>query len=246
MFVIEDAAQAVGTQVGDRPAGAWGDISVFSFGQGKIIDAELGGALLTDDEKLCTEVQKILADVPVWDDHLADLADQWNQIYWALHQFEAKNALLLQFYPQLFNLYRDLIVYRLPCSFWKTLPGALEKLPANLLNRAQIAALYDDRLRGLPIQILSRTEDAALWRYPLLVTPDRRDELLNHLWQNGFYDVTRWYPSLRHMLSALAPDIHIPPTPGADELSAAVINLPVHINSVTAMQLADTICRYFQ
>jgi dTDP-4-amino-4,6-dideoxygalactose transaminase len=245
ILVIEDAAQAIGTKVEGKPSGGWGDVSVFSFGQGKIVDMELGGALLTDDERLSKEVEKILADVPVWDKHLADLTEQWDQIYWALHQFESKNSRLPQFYSQLFEIYKELIAYRLPPSFWAGLPEALEELPDNLQNRAQIATLYDDRLRGFPIHTLSRSEDSALWRYPLLVAPDRRDDLLRHLWQNGFYDVTCWYPSLRYMLSGLVPDGFIPPTPGADKLSAEIINLPVRISPDAAIRTADAICRYF-
>lgn len=245
VLVIEDAAQAVGAQVEGKAAGSWGDVSVFSFGQGKIIDTELGGALLTDNAGFYAEVERILADALEWDDHLADLTDQWNQIYWALHQFEAKNARLPQFYRQLYEIYRDLIVYRLPSSFWTGLPDALEELPANLHNRLEIAALYTDRLRGLPVHTLSHIEHAALWRYPLRAAPQRRDDLLHHLWQNGFYDVTRWYPSLRHMLSALVPDQPVPPTPGADILSAEIINLPARTSAGEASRLANAICRYF-
>lgn len=243
--VIEDAAQALSVQVDGKPVGAWGDISVFSFGQGKIVDVELGGVLFADDAQLDAEIEKTLVAAPLWDEHLADLTDQWDQIYWALHQFESRNARLPQLYPQLFDLYKELIVYRLPPSFWTSLPDALEELPANLQKRAEIAALYGERLRGLPLQTLSCPKDWPLWRYPLLVGPDRRDDLLQHLWQNGFYEVTRWYPSLRHMLAALMPGDLVPPTPNADILSAAIINLPVRIGEKTAIQLADTICSYF-
>jgi dTDP-4-amino-4,6-dideoxyglucose len=55
VFVLEDAALALGATVEDRPAGAWGDASIFSFGLGKIVDAEVGGALLTDDSRLALE-----------------------------------------------------------------------------------------------------------------------------------------------------------------------------------------------
>jgi dTDP-4-amino-4,6-dideoxygalactose transaminase len=45
--VIEDACQATGATVQGRPAGAWGDVGVLSFGGSKLLSAGRGGALLT-------------------------------------------------------------------------------------------------------------------------------------------------------------------------------------------------------
>src|SRR5262249_56150603 len=43
----EDAAQCPGATVQGRPAGAWGDVGVLSFGGSKLLSAGRGGALLT-------------------------------------------------------------------------------------------------------------------------------------------------------------------------------------------------------
>src|SRR5215831_17047378 len=45
--VVEDAAQCPGASVQGRPAGAWGDVGVLSFGGSKLLSAGRGGALLT-------------------------------------------------------------------------------------------------------------------------------------------------------------------------------------------------------
>jgi perosamine synthetase len=45
--VVEDAAQASGATVEGRPAGAWGDVGVLSFGGSKLLTAGRGGAILT-------------------------------------------------------------------------------------------------------------------------------------------------------------------------------------------------------
>lgn len=245
VIVIEDAAQAVGAVSDGRPAGAWGEISIFSFGPGKIVDVEGGGTLLTDDERLARDIERVLADTPLWNDRLAGLTDQWNQIYWALHQYETHNTALPGLYPQLFDIYQELIAYRLPPVWWSDLPEALRDLPANLRHRAEIAALYDDRLNHAPLSALPRSDGAALWRYPLLVPPDQRDPLLRHLWQQNFHEITRWYPSLRPMLAALRPDLSIPPTPAADQLSAEIVNLPVDTDKAAAARLAEAIQQFF-
>jgi dTDP-4-amino-4,6-dideoxygalactose transaminase len=251
VYVIEDAALALGATVEGQPAGSWGDVSIFSFGLGKIADNQLGGAVLTDDARLAVEIENLLAETSLWDDSLMALTNQWNGIYWALHQHEATNLRLTTLYPALYDIYSSLTTYQLPPSYWADLPDLLHNLPSDLAHRETMATLYETLLvnlffkpkhadfsplcyameRGLGgedllgLATLPRPVGSILWRYPLLVTDGRRDELLQYLWENGVQDATRWYPSLRHMTAALAPDIPQPPTPNADFLGDSIINL---------------------
>ncbi|MEO8606825.1 MAG: DegT/DnrJ/EryC1/StrS family aminotransferase [Chloroflexota bacterium] len=262
--VIEDAALALGAQIDGRPAGAWGDVSAFSFGLGKITDNQVGGAVLTDDDRLAADIERLLAEMPVWDDALMGLTNQWNALYWALHQYEADNPRLLDLYPALYNIYGDLTGYRLPPDEWWGLPDMLRDLPANLAHRAAMAAVYDNLLSPSPLlpvalsasqrggvntrlHTLERLAGAILWRYPLLVEADVRDELLHYLWDNGVQDTTRWYPPLRYMTAALAPDVPQPPTPNADALGASIINLRVDpgIDRAHAERTAGLIQAFF-
>jgi perosamine synthetase len=50
--IIEDAAEAVGAELGGRRAGAWGDTSVFSFHGSKVLTTGEGGLLATDRDDL--------------------------------------------------------------------------------------------------------------------------------------------------------------------------------------------------
>lgn len=52
LFVIEDAAEAVGATYRDRPAGSLGHVGVFSFHGSKTLTTGEGGLLATDDTKL--------------------------------------------------------------------------------------------------------------------------------------------------------------------------------------------------
>ena len=232
--VIEDAALALGALVDDRPAGSWGDASILSFGLGKIVDNQVGGALLTDDPALASEAERLLSHAPLWDDHLIVLTNQWNGLYWPLHQYESQNPRLLDLYPHLFALYGDLTVYQLTDDDWDDLPTLLRDLPENLAHRRELASLYDSQL-GITdltashpfLQPLLRPVGSILWRYPLLVQPDIRDDLLGYLWEQGIHEATRWYPPLRPMTIPLAPQHLQSPTPVADLLGASIINLPV-------------------
>lgn len=61
LCVIEDACQAHGAIVDGKPAGSWGDLSVFSFGGSKLISAGRGGAVVTNDDRLFQRM-KIFCD----------------------------------------------------------------------------------------------------------------------------------------------------------------------------------------
>lgn len=50
--VVEDAAEAIGSEYRHRPAGSWGDVGVFSFHGSKTLTTGEGGMLVTNDDAL--------------------------------------------------------------------------------------------------------------------------------------------------------------------------------------------------
>ena len=57
--VIEDAAQATGTMLGERPAGSLGSLGVLSFGRGKGLTGGSGGALMAHDETGARALERV-------------------------------------------------------------------------------------------------------------------------------------------------------------------------------------------
>jgi dTDP-4-amino-4,6-dideoxygalactose transaminase/thiol-disulfide isomerase/thioredoxin len=55
--IIEDACQAHGAHVAGKPAGAWGDVGVTSFGGSKLVTAGRGGAVLTDRDDVAQRIR---------------------------------------------------------------------------------------------------------------------------------------------------------------------------------------------
>lgn len=58
VFLIDDAAQALGATVGGRMSGTWGDAGLFSFDKGKNISAIDGGVLVTGSDALAPMIEK--------------------------------------------------------------------------------------------------------------------------------------------------------------------------------------------
>jgi dTDP-4-amino-4,6-dideoxygalactose transaminase len=59
--VVEDAAQAIGSALGEKRAGTWGDLGTFSFQSNKTITAGEGGLLTVDDPALAEKVVALRA-----------------------------------------------------------------------------------------------------------------------------------------------------------------------------------------
>jgi perosamine synthetase len=57
LLLIEDAAEALGSTLGGRPAGSFGHVGVYSFHGSKTLTTGEGGMLVTDDEKTYARVQ---------------------------------------------------------------------------------------------------------------------------------------------------------------------------------------------
>lgn len=57
LFVVEDAACALGARCGDRKAGAWGDLGCFSFHPRKTLTTGEGGAVVTDNPELAARLR---------------------------------------------------------------------------------------------------------------------------------------------------------------------------------------------
>lgn len=66
LFIVEDAAEAIGLHYKQRPCGSCGDISAFSFYSNKHVTTGEGGMILTDNDELADRCRRLrnLAFIP--------------------------------------------------------------------------------------------------------------------------------------------------------------------------------------
>jgi len=64
VFLIDDAAQAMGARVGGRASGTWGDAGLFSFDKGKNVCAIDGGVLTVGADDLAAALDREVAGQP--------------------------------------------------------------------------------------------------------------------------------------------------------------------------------------
>lgn len=194
--VIEDAAQALGAQFRGRTTGTFGVASTYSFYPAKLLGA-LGdaGAVLTNDTELA--------------DRLLSLRD---------HGRITKSDVDGWGYNcRLDNLQARILDWR------------LTRLPEWIERRRTIARMYEDMLQDVDELELPPGPDSDSDRrdvyqnYP--VTTDRRDELVQHLRDDGVETLVSW-PVPVHKQKGLGLD-HLS-LPVTERLCRRVLSLPMN------------------
>lgn len=103
LFMIEDASQAHGAMLEGRRAGAFGDISIFSMQQSKLLAAGEGGICLTDDPVFYRRLQQLRADGRIYADELSvaytsHAADHWMREIVPCGEVAGRNLCMSEFH----------------------------------------------------------------------------------------------------------------------------------------------------
>ncbi|MDD5640726.1 MAG: DegT/DnrJ/EryC1/StrS family aminotransferase [Syntrophales bacterium] len=185
-LVVEDAAAALGAQVGDRPAGSLGDASILSFGNTKVLSAGSGGALLTDDPELAHRVQQLMPSES-HQKYQIDLAFYFLTLAW-------KVAFSSALYPLVQKAYRFLKSDELfqvvspktrmpnnflqPCSAFSAALCLLQldRLEKIVERRNSLARIYADKLAGTSLGLpqVPRGMVPAWIQFPIVVNEKER------------------------------------------------------------------------
>jgi dTDP-4-amino-4,6-dideoxygalactose transaminase len=177
--LVEDVAQAVGAQVGDRQVGTVGDLGCFSFFSKKQLCVGEGGMVLTDDVELAAVVRRLRA-------HGLTSAT------WERHRGYAEGYDVVDFG---FN-------YRLDEPRAALGLSRLPRLRDDIAARRRNVMRYREKLASQP-EIELPWDDAAVatsshFAFPVLAADrERRDELRAGLRALGMQ--TTFYPSLSQL-----------------------------------------------
>jgi dTDP-4-amino-4,6-dideoxygalactose transaminase len=198
--VVEDAAHACGTRIGDVPVGARGDVVCFSFDPIKNITAGQGGAVLVEDARLAQRL-RVMRDLgidrsapPVTPDAGYDVAlPGWR---YAMSDLNAA-------------------IGRVQLARFDD-----EIRPA----RVRLAAQYRERLAHVPaVRLLDSRPGTVPHIFPIRVPAACRDVVRAALAAAGFETRVHYPPN--HLLAAFRDGA---PRPGAEAVYAELLSLPCH------------------
>lgn len=222
--LIEDCAQAEGAQCDGRLVGGWGDIAIFSYGTGKILDLKGGGSAITTNPALAVALDAIARTLPESVDHHA--ADALSSLYKFFYN---------SFFPDRLEPYRFLFPRVMAESGQRQLgradPDHIARIVANrailpdlIAARRSKADLYARTLGHHPaITLLPTPTGAVPWRFNIALPPQHRDRIFRQLLRHGFR-ISTWYPPLSLFLG---PDFAAGDLPIGTWLGQVIVNLPL-------------------
>lgn len=165
LLVIEDAAHAIGAEWGGRRIGAFGNVAAFSFYVTKNVTTIEGGALVTEDEEVAAEVERLAL-------HGLSLG-AWQRF--SDSGFRHYEVVRPGYKYNMTDVQAALGLHQLP------------RLDEWIARRAELWERYDALLAPLPLQLPAPPAPGtrhARHLYQVLVDPDARftrDQLLDGL-----------------------------------------------------------------
>ena len=208
LFVVEDAAQALGSKYKGCSAGSLGDLAAFSFHETKNIITGEGGALAINDPTLVERAEIVREKGTNRKRFLRGQVDKytWVDLGSSFLPSELVAAFLLGQLEQSEAIQRDRV------ASWKTYDAALKPL----------------HNRGLRTPIVPpNCEDNAHLYYLLMATPELRQELIGRMKSDGISTPFHYVP-----LHNAPAGLRFARTSGrlvhTEDLSARLVRLPLY------------------
>ena len=257
LHVIEDVCLAMGSQVGGKPLGGFGDAAIFSFELSKTLSAGWGGLVQANvaglGETLRT-VRQETGPLSRWE----AIRRLWQAglsyfLYHPLAFWVSKYVLAGLFKWRIFRYSTSPEEFqgRFPsdalaspaAGHWRIIARQLDRLDRILDHSAQVADRYRDVLKahGWPAEPLAEENSAVrLIRFPMLA--EDRDRMTRYFLRDGI-ELGRWFSSpISPPPQDLAAFHYVPgQCPVSEAVSQHVVNLPLHPRLSSGD--VDRICR---
>lgn len=226
IFVIEDAAQALGVRRNGQALGTFGDVGILSFGRGKHITCGSGGAVVTNSDRIAEAIAARYREVPAppWWDAITDFVSvvlmmvfirPW--LYWIPTAIP-----FLRLGATVFP--RRVTVKRL--SGFKA--GLLRRWRSNLAKSTDgRSAIARDLARHLATPIAG-TSARPLLRFPLLTVSHAEREQIHFFSKTRGLGLSRAYPTAVNEVAEIRTRFGGQQFPAAASVASRLLTLPTH------------------
>lgn len=223
--VVEDATHAIGTSVGGRKLGSFGDIACFSFDPVKVITSIDGGAIVAPDSADVGGIQqRRLLGID------RDTVERYkNSRAWEY------DVLVPGFRYHMTN-----VLARIGLS-------QLARIDEFIANRQTYCRIYQHRLAGVDGIVASASdyEDVSPFIYWIRVLDGRRGELIDHLRDRGVSTGIHFMPAHTYSLYRDCPRGDLAVT---ERVSSEIVTLPLHsfMHESDIEYVCDAIAGFFR
>ena len=195
-ILIEDTAQALGSKLNHNYAGSFCDYSIASFGMGKIVDINIGGAVCLNSKIQYTTIQQEYNKLPVLSKNILSEYQNLNMIYILLMDIIETGDNLCKMGKQLVLSYKNANINKLPFNndFISELEYKLSSLTKICDIRNNNAYLFQSIIKNDNITLLKHAAGSTYWRQNIIVNKNR-NELLDYLKYNDV-KASKYFPSI--------------------------------------------------
>jgi perosamine synthetase len=249
IYLIEDCAVSLGSSVGGKKIGTFGDFSVLSFGRDKIISSVFGGAVVTKNKTIINKLIKYQASLQN-PKYLFTFQQIFHPIAFffilPLYGIGYKKYTLGKFLLYILQRLKllgkpvtkseengskaDFINYKFATPQAALANNQFNKLSKYNIHRVKIADYYYKHLNNLSGIGLPLKKDGAVWlRFPVIVEKDSNKMKLFLKCNNVI--VGDWYKTPIYPVRRLSRFYYKNGTsPESERICRKIINLPTHPN----------------
>jgi len=212
IFVIEDAAQALGSEYRGQKAGSFGAFSVYSFHGTKILTTGEGGMILTDDEELYKRCLKLRdlgrnnSDKLFWNDEVA-------------HKYKMSNIQAALGLAQLAR-FEEILAFKRETFGWYS--EALADMPGVVLNTVPDYAKSNYWMNSV------------VW--DPVIYPVEKEAVMQRMKEQGNIDTRPFF----YPLSDMPAYTHLPKRNYRERNSTAYTMTPYAMNLPSSMKMNQT------
>ena len=231
IFIIEDAAQAMGGTYNGKKLGTIGDVGFFSLGRGKNITCGSGGIIITNSSQIADAIDK----------HYSNLKEPG--IIESLKEFLEVLLMAIFIRPSLYwfpaglpflklgqtIFYKDFPIKKLSGMQAGLLHGWQERLEKGNKIRKENAKYFSTFITPSPLAGEGQGEGAIPYlRLPVLINnKEIRDEIFSVSNKNGF-GVSAMYPSPINEIQEIRGQFNGSVFPSAKKISETLLTIPTH------------------
>lgn len=238
--LIEDLAVAQGAGNETAPAGAYGDLSVLSFGAGKIIDIGHGGAVFSDDPELIKEIVALSGEFSIPDSLTIGEMNAVSQLHTHIYNEEYLDGGQVQHeqFVQVLMRSKKHYTHGFDGRGLPLLEKQLNGLEKNLACRHRWADHFYDLFSVVEgvVPLLHRLGDV-YWRFNLLIEK-HRDRILKKMLRDQL-PVSSWHPPTDIFFHARKSEDS--ETPVCDKIGEQILNL--WVNDAVDDEYPETVTR---
>lgn len=170
LFLLEDCAQSLGNEVEGKKLGSFGDVSIFSFGNGKIIENEHGASVQSDNRDIMEKIKLEYQNFTSYDQIKRNKLSKYHRwIYYKLYYLGIKYPMLNILNLIYVYFFKEYYLYKLDENQFRDMHNKIINFQKNRNDRVNIVKFLQENLKDIKHIYLPKITQFSLSRYTVVV-----------------------------------------------------------------------------